>query len=120
MEYEVFEHDLFTNQICVQTDKPKLPKDIWASYNIEDMYEAMRTLSKGGFELYMYLISNIDGYKFGLGPTPVGNATEDICPAGWRLPSGYGVDGNIILSKDRSRAGMTAPAEGLYLNKVNY
>lgn len=26
----------------------------------------------------------------------------------------------IILSKDRSRAGMTAPAEGLYLNKVVY
>ena len=75
MEYEVFEHDLFTNQICVQTDKPKLPKDIWASYNREDMYEAMRTLSKGGFELYVYLISNIDGYKIGLGPTPVSNAT---------------------------------------------
>ena len=27
---------------------------------------------------------------------------------------------DIILSKDRSRAGMTAPAEGLYLNKVVY
>ena len=26
----------------------------------------------------------------------------------------------IISSRDRSRAGMTAPAEGLYLNKVNY
>lgn len=26
----------------------------------------------------------------------------------------------IILSKDRSKAGMTAPAEGLYLNKVFY
>ena len=26
----------------------------------------------------------------------------------------------IIESKDRTRAGMTAPAEGLYLNKVNY
>ncbi len=26
----------------------------------------------------------------------------------------------IILSKDRSLAGMTAPAQGLYLNKVNY
>ena len=26
----------------------------------------------------------------------------------------------IIASKDRSRAGMTAPAEGLYLNKVKY
>lgn len=27
---------------------------------------------------------------------------------------------DIIRSKDRSRAGMTAPAEGLYLNKVSY
>lgn len=27
---------------------------------------------------------------------------------------------NIIDSKDRSRAGMTAPADGLYLNKVTY
>ena len=26
----------------------------------------------------------------------------------------------IISSRDRSRAGMTAPAEGLYLNKVIY
>ncbi len=26
----------------------------------------------------------------------------------------------IILSRDRSRAGMTAPADGLYLNKVSY
>ena len=26
----------------------------------------------------------------------------------------------IIESKDRSKAGMTAPAEGLYLNKVKY
>lgn len=28
--------------------------------------------------------------------------------------------GEIIESSDRSRAGMTAPAEGLYLNKVSY
>ena len=27
---------------------------------------------------------------------------------------------DIILSKNRSRAGMTAPADGLYLNKVIY
>jgi tRNA pseudouridine38-40 synthase len=27
---------------------------------------------------------------------------------------------DIILSRDRSRAGMTAPADGLYLNKVSY
>ena len=27
---------------------------------------------------------------------------------------------DIIVSKDRSRAGMTAPADGLYLNKVEY
>jgi tRNA pseudouridine38-40 synthase len=27
---------------------------------------------------------------------------------------------SIIESKDRRNAGMTAPAEGLYLNKVNY
>lgn len=27
---------------------------------------------------------------------------------------------DIIASRDRSRAGMTAPAEGLYLNKVSY
>ncbi len=27
---------------------------------------------------------------------------------------------DIISSRDRSRAGMTAPAEGLFLNKVNY
>ena len=26
----------------------------------------------------------------------------------------------LILSKDRKKAGMTAPAEGLYLNRVNY
>lgn len=75
MNYEKFEHDLYTNQICVQIDKRKQPKEIWASYNIENMFSAMRTLSKGAFELYMYLISNIDGYKFGLGATPVGHAT---------------------------------------------
>ena len=75
MDYEKFEHDLYTNQICVQIDKPKKPKEIWSSYNIEHMFSAMKDLSKGGFELYMYLISNIDGYKFGLGATPVGNAT---------------------------------------------
>lgn len=75
MEYERFEHDLYVNQICVQIEKPKLPKEIWASYNIEHMFQAMKTLTKGGFELYMYMISNIDKYKFGLGPTPVGNAT---------------------------------------------
>lgn len=75
MDYEVFEHTLYANQICVQVDKPKLAKDVWCSYNVEDMFEAMRTLSKGGFELYMYLISNIHNYKFGLGATPVGNAT---------------------------------------------
>ena len=75
MDYEKFEHNLYANQICIQVDKPKLPKDVWASYNIEDMFQAMRTLTKGGFELYMYIISNIDGYKFGLGPTPVGNST---------------------------------------------
>ena len=28
--------------------------------------------------------------------------------------------GNIISSRERSLAGMTAPAEGLYLNKVIY
>jgi len=28
--------------------------------------------------------------------------------------------GEIIAAKDRSRAGITAPAHGLYLNKVNY
>ena len=28
--------------------------------------------------------------------------------------------GEIIESRDRSRAGMTAPAEGLYLNKISY
>ncbi len=27
---------------------------------------------------------------------------------------------DIILSKDRARAGKTAPPQGLYLNKVNY
>ena len=27
---------------------------------------------------------------------------------------------NIIQSKDRSKAGMTAPPEGLYLNSVTY
>ena len=26
----------------------------------------------------------------------------------------------IICSKDRSKAGLTAPPDGLYLNKVNY
>jgi tRNA pseudouridine38-40 synthase len=27
---------------------------------------------------------------------------------------------DIISSRDRSKAGMTAPPEGLYLNKVSY
>ncbi len=27
---------------------------------------------------------------------------------------------NILISRDRKRAGMTAPADGLYLNRVNY
>ena len=27
---------------------------------------------------------------------------------------------DIIESKDRTKAGITAPAHGLYLNKVNY
>ena len=111
MEYEIFEHDLYTNQICVQVDKPKLPKQVWASYNIEDMFEAMKRLSKSGFELYMYLISNIDGYKFGLGPTPVGNATGMSAKTYQRAVADLKENGYLTYNQEfvKGKNNITAP-----------
>lgn len=41
------------------------------SANKNDMLEAMRELSSVGFNLYMYLLSNQDGYVFGLSKVEV-------------------------------------------------
>lgn len=40
--------------------------DVWYSGNKNDLFEASRTLKDTAFKLYMYLISNQEGYTFGL------------------------------------------------------
>ena len=71
--YESFHHKLFTNQICVEVRKEE--GDCWFKLNKNAMFLAMKNLSKSGFELYMYIASNQEDYKFGLGFQPVYNAT---------------------------------------------
>lgn len=64
---------------------------------------------------YVYFYVEADGFLYNMVRIMVGTLiyiSEGKIPVG-SIPE-------IILSEDRLRAGMTAPPEGLYLNKVNY
>ncbi len=56
-----------------------------------------------------------DGFLYNMVRIIVGTLVE--CAFGRFSPTDIA---DMIASRDRRRAGMTAPAEGLYLNKVNY
>lgn len=64
---------------------------------------------------YIDIRIRADGFLYNMVRIIVGTL---VSVAAGRIASDSIAD--IILSKDRSRAGMTAPADGLYLNKVIY
>lgn len=66
-----------------------------------------------GQEIDFYICA--DGFLYNMVRIIVGTLVE--CAFGRFEPD---VFPNIIKSADRASSGMTAPAEGLYLNKVNY
>lgn len=71
--YEKHPHPLYNNQICV-----RVHKEVGSEFfilNKDAMFLAMKSLSKSGFELYLYIVSNKEEYQFGLGYQPVLNKT---------------------------------------------
>lgn len=63
--------------IRITKERPKENMyDVNFSANKNDMLEAMRNLTPTGFALYMYCISNQEGYTFGLSKQEVLKATK--------------------------------------------
>ena len=63
----------------------------------------------------VYFRVEADGFLYNMVRIMVGTL---LFAAQGKIKSGELTD--IIKSKDRRRAGKTAPAQGLYLNRVNY
>ena len=83
-----------------------------------DTEDTVRCISSLTVEKHGELIEirvRADGFLYNMVRIIVGTLTE--CAYGRILPSDMS---EIIKSCDRSRAGMTAPPEGLYLNQVFY
>ena len=83
-----------------------------------DVISTVRTIYYLNIEKHEDLIEIricADGFLYNMVRIIVGTLIE--VAHGRLIPSGIA---NVLNSKERSRAGMTAPACGLYLNKVNY
>lgn len=86
-----------------------------ADSSVEDK---TRTVKSIGFKRYGDLVEfsvEADGFLYNMVRIIIGTLL-DINEG--KIPKG--TISEIILSKDRGKAGKTAPASGLYLNKVNY
>ncbi len=79
------------------------------------------TSQAGGYKVggyYNYCAASAGSYCYGNGTstgTPSGNATESICPAGWRMPTGntsgeYSALANVIYGSTSSTSDATAYA----------
>lgn len=83
-----------------------------------DVEDTVRTVK--AFEVWrtgdmVYFKVEADGFLYNMVRIMVGTL---LFSAQGKIPSGGIVD--VIKSKDRKKAGKTAPPQGLYLNKINY
>lgn len=63
--------------VQVRKERPKQDEyDVNFSANKRDVFDAMRVLSPTAFSLYLYCISNQEGYTFGLSKQDVMAATD--------------------------------------------
>ena len=83
--------------------------------DIEDTVRNVTDLSVERVGEYIEIRISADGFLYNMVRIIVGTLTE--VAFGRIYPDDIPL---IIESKDRSRAGMTAPADGLYLNRVSY
>ncbi|MBR5144710.1 MAG: tRNA pseudouridine(38-40) synthase TruA [Clostridia bacterium] len=83
--------------------------------DVEDTVREVTALSVNRVGDLIEIRISADGFLYNMVRIIVGTLTE---VAFGRIPPDKIPE--IIASCDRSRAGMTAPAEGLYLNKVSY
>ena len=104
----------------------------------KDVIPADATSTAGGYKIggyYNYCAASAGSYCYGNGPDDYGtsssNAAEDICPAGWRMPTGnttgeYSALANAIYGSTSSTSDATAyanyrsalhlPLSGYFLN----
>ena len=87
----------------------------------KDVIPTDATSTAGGYKIggyYNYCAASAGSYCYGNGTsygTPSGNATESICPAGWRMPTGstsgeYSALANAIYGSTSSTSDATAYA----------
>ena len=95
--------------------------DPLADLDSKDVVPADAISTAGGYKIggyYNYCAASAGSYCYGNGTdygTSSGNATEDICPAGWRMPTGgssgeYSALANAIYGSTSSTSDATAYA----------
>lgn len=85
------------------------------SANKNDMLEAMKNLSSVGFCLYMYLLSNQDGYVFGLSKVEIINKTGISERSYTKAVSELEDKGYLFYTKERATDGVEeAPLYDFY------
>lgn len=86
-----------------------------AHSGVEDTIRCVKSFSVWREDDMVYFKVEADGFLYNMVRIMVGTL---LFVSEGKIKKGELKD--VILSKDRKRAGKTAPAQGLYLNKVNY
>ncbi len=99
---------------------PLIYADLKNSVNTSDPFEVARTWKFGIY--YNYCAASAGSYCWGNGESAQsqnkGDATEDICPAGWRMATSSEWQNLGTVSSSQTRIILHMPATGYYQNRI--